>query len=476
MSAAGFESPLVTVLATLLLLGIVITVHEWGHFYVARRCGVQVLRFSIGFGRALWSRTGRDGTEYVIAAIPLGGYVKMLDEREGEVPPEQLSMAFNRKPVAQRFAIVAAGPLINLLLAIVVYWLLLVGGQTRMAPVIGSVEPASPAALAGLVAGDEILGVDGHAVSSWDDLPLRAIARVGDSGTLRLQVRGGAVGMEREVELALNGFLQGREGDNPVAALGLRPWMPPYEVVVGQVLPDVEIDGQKWPGPGLAAGLKQGDRIRRVDGVAIAGGSAWVDAVRGAPGRTLVVEVLRDGAPLTLTLRPLPRMVDGRVSGFAGIGSGADTALRFPEDWPAEYRREIRYGPLGAVPAAVSATWDRCWLTLAMMGKMLSGVLSTDSIGGPLTIAQGAGITMSMGATAFLDFLALVSITIGILNLLPVPVLDGGHLVFYAIEALRGRPVPERVQALATQVGLFLLLALMSLAFFNDYMRFIAPP
>lgn len=471
---ASLGTPLTALFAFVVLLGIVVTVHEWGHFYVARRCGVKVLRFSIGFGKALWSRTGRDGTEYAVALIPLGGYVKMLDEREGEVPADQLGMAFNRKPVAQRFAIVAAGPLVNLLLAIVVYWVLFVAGETRMAPVVGHVEPASPAAMAGLQAGDEILALDGHDIRSWDDLPLRVVAHIGDSSVLTFRVRSGVAGVEREVAVPVNAFMSGRESENPVAALGLRPWMPPYEVVIGEVMPEVEIDGRKVPGPGHVAGLQRGDRLLRVDGRAITGVPDWVDIVRSAPGRVLELEVSRDGTLLRLPLTPAARTVDGRVGGFVGVGSGAAADLRFPEDWPAEYRREVRYGPLAAIGEAVANTWDRSLLTLAMMGKMVTGVLSTDSIGGPLTIAHGAGVTMSIGPAAFLDFLALVSITIGILNLLPVPVLDGGHLVFYAIEAIRGRPVPDRVQAMATQVGLFLLLALMALAFFNDYTRYVA--
>ncbi|MFZ5722576.1 MAG: RIP metalloprotease RseP [Pseudomonadota bacterium] len=466
---------LYAVLAFAVLLGVVITVHEWGHFFVARRCGVKVLRFSIGFGPALWSRIGRDGTEYVVAAVPLGGYVKMLDEREGEVAPEELPRAFNRKPVAQRFAIVAAGPLVNLVLAVFVYWLLFVAGEIRLAPVIGSVERGSPAAVAGLEAGDEILAVDGHRIRSWDDLPLRVVARVGDTGSVRFDVQRGAAAVEQQIAVPINAFLRGRESENPLSALGLRPWMPPYEVEIGDVLPTVEIDGVSQPGPGHVAGLRKGDRLLRVDGREIRGAPAWVDAVRSAPGRALAVEVARGGDVLTITLVPAVRLVDGRATGYAGVGSGGKVTLRFPEDWPEEYRREVRFGPLQAIAEAVRNTWERSELTVVMIGKMISGALSTDSIGGPLTIAHGASVTMSIGPAAFLDFLALVSITIGILNLLPVPVLDGGHLLFYAVEAVRGRPLSERVQIAATQVGLFMLLALMALALFNDYTRYLAP-
>lgn len=471
---AGFGDTLLMVIAFIVLLGVVITVHEWGHFVTARFFGVRVLRFSIGFGKALWSRTARDGTEYVVAMIPLGGYVKMLDEREGEVPAEQLPLAFNRKPVAQRFAIVAAGPLINLALAVVVYWALFVVGDIRMAPVLGSVEPGSPAAVAGMVAGDEIVAVDDAPVHSWDDLPLRVVARVGDSGVIRFTLRGGAADIERSVDVPVHEFLRGQESTNPLSELGLRPWMPPYPVLVGGVLPTVTIDEHAVPGPGHVAGLQRGDRVLRVDGRAMDNGMMWVDAVRSAPGRALDVEIERQGQSLHLTLTPAARVLNGRTTGFVGIETGGNANLRFPGDWPQEYLRDVRYGPLAAVGEALRSTWDRSVLTVRMIGKMISGALSTDSIGGPLTIAHGAGVTMSIGPGAFFDFLALVSITIGILNLLPIPVLDGGHLLFYAIEAARGKPVSERVQIAATQIGLFLLLALMALALFNDYMRYIA--
>ncbi len=466
--------------AFIVLLGVVVTVHEWGHFQVARWCGVRVLRFSVGFGKPLWSRVGRDGTEYVVAMIPLGGYVKMLDEREAPVKEEDLSQAFNRKPVSQRFAIVAAGPLINLVLAVLVYWLLAVVGETRMAPVIGTVESGSPAAAAGLMAGDEIIALDDYVVRSWDDLPLRVAAHVGDTAVLKFRVRRGVAGEERAVNIPVQTFMHGHESDNPVAALGLRPWMPPYTVVIGVVLPEVEIDGKKIPGPGYVAGLQKGDRLLRVDGQAIDGVPAWVDAVRAAPSRPLQLEIERAGQLMQLQLTPAMRHANAQdatqTSGFAGVGAGADANLQFPADWPVEYRRDVRFGPLAAVSEALAATGERISLTVVMLGKMLTGVLSTESIGGPLTIAHGAGVTMSIGALAFLDFLALVSITIGILNLLPVPVLDGGHLVFYGIEAIRGKPVSDRVQDFATRIGLSLLLALMLLAFFNDYMRYLANP
>lgn len=458
------------IFAFIVLLGVVITVHEWGHFAVARRCGVKVLRFSIGFGKPLWQRTGADGTEYVVALLPLGGYVKMLDEREGEVAPDELHRAFNRKPVAQRFAIVAAGPLINLLLAVVLYWLLFVVGVTKMAPVIGHVEAESPAALAGLAVGDRVLAIDGHAIRSWDDLPLRIVARVGDTGSIKLQVRSDFAGIERTVALPVTAFMHGREDSNPLAVLGLRPWLPAQPVDIGKVLPIVTLAGLEQPGPAFQAGLQAGDRVLRADGRTLTSWGDWVDAVRAAPGRPLALDVQRGDRVVTLTITPAAQTEGARTVGFVGAGPGGEP-LRFPGDWPAEYLVEVRDGPFAAAGSALASTWDRSVLTVTMIGKLITGELSTKSIGGPITIARGAGVTMSIGLEAFVDFLALVSITIGILNLLPLPVLDGGHLVFYAVEAVRGRPLSERIQIAATQVGVALLFALMALAIFNDVMR-----
>jgi regulator of sigma E protease len=461
-------SGLWALLAFAVLLGVIIAVHEWGHFYVARRCGVHVIRFSIGFGKPLWSRLGRDGTEYVIAAIPLGGYVKMLDEREAPVPEEQLHRAFNRKPVSQRFAIVAAGPLVNLLFAVLLYWVLFVAGSQQMAPVIGSVARDSLAAGAGLEAGDEVLAIDGMVVRSWDDVPLRLAARVGDTGEVLFRVRGGAVGMEREVAVSVTAFMHGREDGNPSAELGVAPWFPEVPPVVGSVVAEVESDSGRAAGAAAAAGLVSGDRITHVNGVTVRGWSEWVDIVRAAPGRVLALTVERNGSTLQMQMTPAAVTRDGTVIGVAGI---VMQSLRWPEDWPADYVREVRFGPADALVRAVAETWDRSVLTLAAIGKMVSGSMSVQSVGGPISIAKGAGATASIGLDVFLKFMAFLSISIGLLNLLPIPVLDGGHLVFYLIEALRGKPLPERIQAAALHVGVVLLFALMSLAIFNDVVR-----
>lgn len=455
--------------AFIVLLGVIITVHEWGHYAVARLCGVHVIRFSIGFGKPLWSRIGGNGTEYVVAAIPLGGYVRMLDEREGEVPAGRLHEAFNRKPVAQRFAIVAAGPLVNLLFAVLVYWLLFVVGSQQMAAVVGMVREGSPAAAAGLQVGDEIAAIDGVTVYSWDDVPLRLVARAGDSGQIRFTVRSGVVGAERDVALPVTAFLHGQEDQSATAMLGMAPWFPKVAAVVGEVVPQVTTDdGRRVDSPAVIAGLRTGDRILTIDGEPVADWSDWVDVVRAAPGRVLAVEIERAGQRMDVELQPLRVVQHGEPTGVVGIMM---TPLRWPEDWPAEYVREVRYGPIDALGRAVGETWDRSVLTVASIGKMVSGALSVESIGGPISIARGAGATASLGADVFLKFMAFLSISIGILNLLPIPVLDGGHLVFYAIEAVRGKPVSERVQNAALQVGVTLLVALMLLAFYNDFAR-----
>lgn len=457
-----------SLVAFIVLLGIIITVHEWGHYFVARRCGVKVLRFSIGFGKPLWMRVGSDGTEYVVAAIPLGGFVRMLDEREGEVPADQLAFAFNRKPVAQRFAIVAAGPLVNLLFAVLLYWGLFVAGSQQLAPVIGSVEKKSPAAVAGMRVDDEVLTVDDIAVRSWDDIALRVVAWVGDSGDIRFVVRSGAAGIERDIAVPVAAFMRGQESSSPMRALGIAPWLPPLPATVGAVMPELEQNGRKVSSPAQIAGLRQGDRIVSVDGVSVVDWNDWVEVVRASPDQALALDIARGDGRLQLTLTPLRMEQGGRAVGVAGIGMAP---LRWPQDWPAEYVRDIRYGPMEAIGQALFATWDRSVLTVVSIGRMVSGKMSADSIGGPISIAQGAGATASGGLAVYLGFVAFLSISIGILNLLPIPVLDGGHLVFYLYEMVRGKPVPERVQAVALQVGVALLVGLMALAFFNDFAR-----
>ncbi|TFH88354.1 sigma E protease regulator RseP [Billgrantia azerbaijanica] len=444
------------VLAVIVVLGLLITFHEFGHFWVARRCGVKVLRFSVGFGRPLWSRRDRHGTEFAVAAIPLGGYVKMLDEREAPVPPEQRHRAFNNQSVWARIAIVAAGPLANFLLAIVAYWALFVVGTTAVAPVIGSVAPDSPAARAGLVGGEEIVAVRGDAVRSWSEINLELVAAIGASGELRLHARDAAAAEPREYRLPVENYLVRQDPPRPLATLGITPWQPSMPPVLDQVVEGEAAD---------RAGLEPGDEVLSVNGEPLTDWMDFVNHVRGSPGEALSLEVVRGDERLELTLTPGVRDVEGGPTiGYVGAGVA-------PVEWPAEYRREIRYGPVAAVGQALGRTGEMTLLTLDAIRKMLVGLISPSNLSGPITIAKVAGDTARTGVESFVGFLAYLSISLGVLNLLPIPVLDGGHLLYYFVEALRGRPVSERAQAVGLRIGLALVVTLMAMALYFDLMR-----
>ncbi len=447
-------SALYMVLGTLVALGVLVTFHEFGHFWVARRCGVKVLRFSVGFGTPLVRWHDRQGTEFVIAAIPLGGYVKMLDEREAEVPAALLEQSFNRKPVGQRIAIVAAGPIANFLLALLFFWILAMLGTQQVRPVVGSVAPDSIAAQGGLQAGQEILSIDGKAVSGWGGVNLQLVRRLGESGELNLVVRGEGSSAETPVQLHLDQWLKGADEPDPIGSLGIRPWRPAMPPVLDEV-PE---------GPAQAAGLRPGDRIRALDGQVLDDWQQLVDFVRSRPGQRITVRYERDGQvaemPVTLGARG-----EGEArSGFLGAGVKAG-------EWPKEMLREVSFGPLDAIGEAAGRTWSMSLLTLDSLKKMLLGELSVKNLSGPITIAKVAGASAQSGVGDFLNFLAYLSISLGVLNLLPIPVLDGGHLLFYLIEWARGRPLSERVQAWGVQIGISLVVGVMLLALVNDLGR-----
>ncbi|MDG9783050.1 MULTISPECIES: RIP metalloprotease RseP [Pseudomonadaceae] len=441
---------------TLVALGVLVTFHEFGHFWVARRCGVKVLRFSVGFGTPLVRWHDRHGTEFVIAAIPLGGYVKMLDERETdvEIPPEQLGQTFNRKSVGQRIAIVAAGPIANFILALVFFWVLAMLGSQQVRPVIGAVAPDSIAARAGLVPGQEIVSVDGKAVTGWGGVNLQLVRRLGESGTLDVQVREAGSTVDTSVQLQLDNWLKGAEEPDTIGSLGITPWRPALPPVVGEV-PD---------GPGKAAGLQVGDRILALDDVRLDDWQQLVDYVRPRAGQAVLVRYERAGqvADVSITLGSAGEGEARR--GFMGVGVK-------PVDWPPEMLREVAFGPLDAVAEAAARTWSMSLLTLDSLKKMLLGELSVKNLSGPITIAKVAGASAQSGVGDFLNFLAYLSISLGVLNLLPVPVLDGGHLLFYLIEWARGRPLSERVQAWGVQIGISLVVGVMLLALVNDLSR-----
>jgi regulator of sigma E protease len=445
-----------TVIIMLGTLAILVAVHEFGHFWVARRCGVKVLRFSIGFGQPLWRRRGRDDTEYVVAAIPLGGYVKMLDEREGEVPPALRHRAFNRKPVLQRIAVVAAGPVANFLLAVVAYWALFLAGESGYAPVIGSVERASVADMAGLEAGQEIVAVDGRETPTWQALSFRLLDRIGDTGPITFTVRYPDSDMLYESEARLQQWLAGEEQPDLLGGLGISLYMPPLEPVASEVVPGGAAD---------SAGLRAGDRVLSADGRPMALWEDWVDYVRARPGESIAVRYRRDGTDLDTTLVPEPVTDDsGEVIGRIGM------AVAVPP-MPEELRREFNRGPVAALGAALQRTGELVAFTLDSIKKMLQGLISHKNLSGPITIAKVATTSAKSGLESYVGFLALLSVSLGVLNLLPIPVLDGGHLLYYTIELAAGRPVPERVQTIGYQIGLFLVLGLMMLALYNDIAR-----
>ena len=447
---------LFTLLATVVALGLLVTIHEYGHFWVARRCGVKVLRFSIGFGPALYRWYDRQGTEYVIAGIPLGGYVKMLDEREAPVPEQELDQAFNRKTVKQRIAIVAAGPAANFLLAIVAFWVIAVLGVTTVAPVIGPVEPDSVAERAGLYEGLEILEIDGTATPTWHEVNLQLIRRLGETGQLQLQAREGEGGMPQRFTLELQDWLRGAEQPDPVTALGLTSWKPPVPPLIGQVSPD---------GAAAAAGLEAGDLIVAINDTPV---DDWlvdvVPTIQSSAGQPLQLTIERDGRSRLLELTPAAREQDGKQIGFIGAGIEAF-------EWPEHMMRSISHNPLAAIPVAMVKTWDMTALTLDSLKKMITGLVSAKNLSGPITIAKVAGASAKSGLESFLSFIAYLSISLGVLNLLPIPVLDGGHLVYYTAEWIRGKPLSERIQGWGLQIGLTLIVGVMLFAIYNDISR-----
>jgi len=447
---------LYTIGITLVTLAILIAVHEFGHFWVARRCGVRVLQFSIGFGPALLRWRDSLGTQYSIAAIPLGGFVKMLDEREGEVPAADLGAAFNRKPVLQRIAVVSAGPLANFILAVAVYWGLFMAGESGYAPVIGEVEAGSPADLAGLEAGQEIIAVDGAETPTWQALSFRLLDRIGDTGSIALAAKYPGSDVVYESQAHVERWLSGEEQPDLFGGLGITLYTPDVPPVVGQV-----VEG----GAADLAGIQPGDRVITADGVPMPLWMDWVDYVRARPGTPIEVEYQRGGQLRRVSIVPEAAVDDsGETLGRVGLG------VELPE-MPQELLRTFERGPVEALGAAVQRTGELAAFTLNSIKKMIIGLISPKNLSGPITIAKVASASAKSGLEAYLSFLALLSVSLGVLNLLPIPVLDGGHLLFYFAELLAGRPVPEKIQALGYQLGLFLVLGIMFLALYNDFSR-----
>ncbi len=449
------DSLFFTVASFLVALAILITVHEFGHFWVARKLGVKVLRFSIGFGRPLWKRTSRDGTEYVIAAIPLGGYVKMLDEREGDVQAEDLPYAFNRQVLWKRSAIVVAGPVFNFLFAILAYWLVFVSGDVGLRPLIGKVADGSIAAEAGLRPGDELLKIGDRDIPTWEAAVYALMAQYLDGGDLSVSVREKDGG---EQLYWLNGQEMAALPDDPniLNSIGLSPSRPKAPPVIGELAA-----GE----PARQAGLQTGDLLLQADGVAMDSWGDWVNYVRQRPSQDIRLLLQRAGVQIELTVTPRPLRQGDETIGRIGAG------VQVPEGFYESYRRERQLGPLEALGASVDKTWDLSVLMLKVLGRMATGQASIENLSGPISIAESAGKSASYGVSFFLKFLAVVSISLGVLNLLPIPVLDGGHLLFFLIEAIKGSPLSEQAMMHGQRVGLVLLLGLMTLAFYVDINR-----
>jgi len=444
--------------AFLVAIGILVAVHEFGHYWVAKKLGFKVLRFSIGFGKPVVMRIGKDPdrTEYCIAAIPLGGYVKLLDEREGEVHADELHRSFTRRPVLHRIAVLLAGPAMNLLFASILYAILAMVGTEMVKPVVGQVRLDSPAAVAGLQRGDQIVRVGDRSVGDTEELQIALIRQFTDDGVIPLRVR--RDGAERSLTL--------RVSDDRRAM-----------TEPGKLLPGLGFDLATWNAntlvheaplgsAGARAGLQVGDRLLAVDGQPVANSTEFVAMVNGAPGRDISIEVERQGQRLRI-VAPVPRVMEqGRAIGRLGI-----TLQEGPRAWPPGLVETHRSGPIDALTGGVAKTWEMSSLTVQMLWRIVTGQVSAKNISGPISIAEFAGISAYLGLTAFLAFLAIISVSLGVLNLMPVPLLDGGQVVYQVVEAVKGTPLSERAQLVGQQVGIALLVVLMSLAFYNDISR-----
>ena len=450
-----------SIVAFILAIGVLVTVHEFGHFWVARKLGVKVLRFSVGFGKPLWRRQlGEDQTEYVIAAIPFGGYVKMLDEREGDVDEHELDRAFNRKSVWRRIAIVMAGPAFNFLFAIVAYYLIFLAGVSGFKPVIGEIDNPSPAYTAGVQHGDLILAVNGIETVSWERARFAMLEESIGSDQIVLRVQSQDLQIrERVIDIQDLGLLQEEQIDL-MRDLGMSTWRPDIPPIIAEVLPD---------GAAEQAGLMAEDKVLSLDGIEIINANQWVRLIRGNPEMPMKLKVLRAAQETELSITPRRRTEAGETYGYIGVRN----RIEIPESIRREMTVTEHYGPVEGLLESLDKTWRMTWLTLRVLGKLVTGEASVRNLSGPITIAHYAGVSARIGLEPFLSFLAIISISLGVLNLLPVPMLDGGHLFYYLIEILKGSPVSEATEIIGQKIGILLLFCLMSIAIYNDLLRLV---
>ncbi|MBP6114233.1 MAG: RIP metalloprotease RseP [Acinetobacter sp.] len=444
------------IVAAILLLGPLIAIHEFGHYWVARKLGVKVLVYSIGFGPTIvkWTST-KSGIQYQLSALPLGGYVKMLDEREGNVSAEDLPHAFNRQSPWKRIAIVAAGPLVNLIFAVFLFWILYLPAQEQLNTRVGKVIDNTPAASVQMKAGDKIVAVDGAETPNWEKLNYALVDRVGETGYIHLETeRNGQI---QNVQLPIQNFLKD-QSQSPLDVLGFTPYRPVIPAVVYKLSDD---------GAAVRQGMKEGDKIISIDNQSMNDWFDVVDIVQKSPEKLLAISVLREGKIVNLQVMPQGKRDNmGNTTGMLGVQAQTSQI-----NIPAEYKQTIQYNPAEAFVVAVEKTAQLSSMILNSIVKMVRGLIGLDNLSGPITIAKVAGQSAEMGWKTFISFMALMSVSLGILNLLPIPMLDGGHLVYYFIELIRGKPVSEQIQLVGLKIGMLLLGSMMFLAIFNDFMR-----
>lgn len=444
------------IVAAILLLGPLIAIHEFGHYFVARKLGVKVLVYSIGFGPTVLKWTSKkSGIQYQLSALPLGGYVKMLDEREGNVAEADLPYAFNRQHPWKRIAIVAAGPLINLIFAVLLFWVLFLPAQEQLNTRVGKVLMNSPAATAQMQVGDKITAVDGAKTSTWEQLNFALVDRAGESGVI--QIEADRNGQAKSFQLPIQNFLKD-QNQSPLDSLGFIPYRPYIPATVMKLSED---------GAAIRQGMKAGDQIVAIDGVKMKDWFDVVEVVQASPEKLLKIDVLRQNQLVHLEVMPQGKRDNmGNVSGVLGVQNNPGQVVI-----PEEYKQTIQYGPVEAFAKALDKTGQISTMILNSIVKMVRGLIGLENLSGPITIAKVAGQSAEMGWQTFISFMALMSVSLGILNLLPIPMLDGGHLVYYFVELIRGKPVSEQIQLVGLKIGMVLLGSMMLLALFNDFMR-----